>query len=73
MSIGLTKVGLLDAHGRLAGDEGGAAGGAALLAVPVGEHSAFCSDAVDIRRFVAWRSSRVKLGRTLDAGYSMVG
>jgi hypothetical protein len=63
MSIGLTKVGLLDAHGRLAGDEGCTAGGAALPAVPVGEHSAFSGDAVDIRRFVAWRSSWVKLGQ----------
>jgi hypothetical protein len=38
---------------RLAGDEGGAAGGAALLAVPVGEDRAFLADAVDVGRLVA--------------------
>ena len=37
---------------RLAGDEGGAAGGAALLAIPVGEQRTFLGDAVDVRRFV---------------------
>ena len=35
------------------GDECGAAGGAALLAVPVGEQRAFLGDAVDVGRFVA--------------------
>ena len=35
---------------RLAGDERGAPGGAALLAVPVGEHRPFLGDAVDVRR-----------------------
>ena len=37
----------------LAGDEGGASGGAALLAVVVGEGDAFVGDAVDVRRLVA--------------------
>src|SRR5271168_4066075 len=38
---------------RLAGDEGGAAGGAALLAVPVGEDRALLTDPVDVGRAVA--------------------
>ncbi len=38
---------------RLPGNEGGAAGGAALLAIPVGEHRAFFGDAVDVGRPVA--------------------
>jgi len=37
----------------LAGDERGAAGGAALLAVPVGEQRAFLGDAVNVRGLVA--------------------
>src|SRR5208337_1894421 len=37
----------------LAGDEGGAAGGAALLAIVVGEGDAFLGDAVDVGRAVA--------------------
>ena len=41
------------ADGRLPGDERRAAGGAALLAVPVGEERAFLRDAVDVRRLVA--------------------
>ena len=41
------------AEWRLPGDEGRAAGGAALLAVPVGKHRAFLGDAVDVRRLVA--------------------
>ena len=41
------------ADGRLPGDERRAAGGAALLAVPVGEQRAFLGDAVDVRRLVA--------------------
>ena len=36
----------------LAGEEGGTAGGAALLAVEVGEHRALAGDAVDVRRAV---------------------
>ena len=41
------------ADGRLPGDERRAAGGAALLAVPVGEQRALLGDAVDVRRPVA--------------------
>ena len=41
------------AERRLPGDEGRAAGGAALLAVPVGEQRAFLGDAVDVGRLVA--------------------
>ena len=41
------------ADGRLPGDERRAAGGAALLAIPVGEQRAFLGDAVDVRRLVA--------------------
>ena len=37
----------------LAGDESRASGGAALLAVPVGEERAFLGDAVDVGRLVA--------------------
>jgi hypothetical protein len=50
---GESDLGQTGAHGRLAGDECGAAGCAALLAVPVRKHSAFGCDAVDIRRLVA--------------------
>ena len=38
---------------RLAGDERGAAGRAALLAVPVGEPRALLGDAVDVGRAIA--------------------
>ncbi len=41
------------ADGRLPGDERRATGGAALLAIPVGEQRAFLGDAVDVRRLVA--------------------
>ena len=44
---------------RLAGDEGGAAGGAALLAVPVGEQRALLGDAVDVGRAVAHHAAVV--------------
>jgi hypothetical protein len=44
---------------RLACNERGAAGGAALLAVPVGEERALASDAVNIRRFVTHHSQVV--------------
>jgi len=37
---------------RLSRDEGGAPCSAALLAVPVGEHRAFVTDAIDVRRAV---------------------
>ena len=46
-------LGQAGADGRLPGDERRAAGGAALLAVPVGEQRAFLGDAVDVRRLVA--------------------
>ncbi|MCY1239475.1 hypothetical protein D9M72_522700 [compost metagenome] len=38
---------------RLAGDEGGAPGGAALLAIPIGEESTLIADAVDVGRAIA--------------------
>ena len=50
---GQADLGQAGADRRLAGDEGGAAGGAALLAVPVGEDRAFSADAVDVGRAVA--------------------
>ena len=37
-------------NGRLTGDQGGASGRAALLAVPVGEDGAFLADAIDMAR-----------------------
>jgi hypothetical protein len=50
---GQADLGQAGADRRLAGDEGGAARGAALLAVPVGEERAFRGDAVDVGRAVA--------------------
>ena len=50
---GQADLGQAGADRRLAGDEGGAPGGAALLAVPVGEERAFLGDAVDVGRPVA--------------------
>ena len=50
---GQADLGEAGADGRLPGDEGGAAGGAALLAVPVGEQRTFLGDAVDVGRLVA--------------------
>ena len=47
---------------RLAGDEGPAAGGATLLAVPVGEHRAFFGDAVNIGGLVAHHAVVVGAG-----------
>jgi hypothetical protein len=43
-------------HGRLAGDERSPAGGAALLAVPVGKDRSFGGNTVDVRRLVAHHS-----------------
>ena len=43
----------------LAGDEGGAAGGAGLLGVEVGEDRAFVGDAVDVGRAVAHHAAVV--------------
>ena len=50
---GQADLGEAGADGRLPGDERRAAGGAALLAIPVGEERAFLGDAVDVRRLVA--------------------
>ena len=50
---GQSDLGQAGAHRRLAGDERGAAGRAALLAVPVGEDGAFFGDAVNVGRLVA--------------------
>ena len=50
---GQADLGQAGADGRLPGDECRAAGGAALLAVPVGEQGALLGDAVDVRRPVA--------------------
>ena len=47
---------------RLAGEEGGASGGAALLRVPVGEQRAFSRDAVDVGRAVAHHAEIVAAG-----------
>ena len=47
------------AHRALAGDEGGAAGGAGLLAVIVGEDPALIGDAVDVGRPVAHHAAVV--------------
>ena len=38
---------------RLAGDERGSSSSAALLPVPVGEHRAFATDAIDVGRVIA--------------------
>ena len=50
---GQADLGQPGADRRLAGDEGGAPGGAALLAVPVGEERALLGDPVDVGRAVA--------------------
>ena len=50
---GHADLGQAGADRVLAGDEAGAAGGAALLAVVVGERHAFVGDAVDVRGLVA--------------------
>ena len=50
LAPGRPDLGEPGADGRLAGQERGATGGAALLAVPVGEHRAFAADAVDVGR-----------------------
>src|SRR5262249_30627433 len=49
-------LGQAGADRRLPGDEGGAASGATLLAVEVGEHRARLRDAVDVGRAVAHNS-----------------
>src|SRR5262249_42363939 len=50
------------ADGALAGDEGGAAGGAALLPVPVGEAGPFPGDAVDVGRLISHDAAVVAAG-----------
>ena len=50
---GKSDLGQAGPHGGLSGDERRAAGGTALLAVPVGEHGAFGCDPVDVRSLVA--------------------
>ena len=52
----LREAGAIDA---LPGDEGGAARGAGLLAVGVGEHHAFLGEAVDVGRLVAHQAMRI--------------
>ena len=47
------------ANGHAAADERGAAGGAALLRVVVGEGDAFLGDAIDVRRLVAHHAAVV--------------
>jgi hypothetical protein len=47
------------AHRTLSGDEGGAAGGAGLLAIIVGEDRTFVGDAVDVGRAVAHHAAVV--------------
>jgi len=48
-----SNLGKASADGRLAGDEGRASSGAALLAIPVREQRALLRDAVDVGRLVA--------------------
>ena len=52
LGAGQTHLQHAGAKADLTGDEGGAAGGAALLAVPVGEQRAFFGDAIDVRGLV---------------------
>src|SRR5262245_28377509 len=48
-----TDLGEAGTDRRLPGHKGGAARGAALLTVPVGEYRAFLADPVDVRRAIA--------------------
>ena len=59
-------LGQTGADRRLPGDEGGPARGAALLAIPVGEHSAFFCDAVDVGGLVPHHA--VVLGADIEPG-----
>src|SRR5262249_55566828 len=52
IGAGETDLGETGADRRLPGDERGAAGGAALLPVPVGEVAAFFRDAIDVGRAI---------------------
>ena len=53
LGAGQTDLEHAGAEAGLAGDEARAAGGAALLAIPVGEHRAFLDDAINVGRLVA--------------------
>ncbi len=53
IGAGQPDLGQAGADGRLTGDERGPTGGAALLAVPVGEHRAFLGDAIDVGRAIS--------------------
>ena len=59
LGAGQADLGHAGAHRHVAADEGRAAGGAALLAVVVGEGHAFAGDAVDVRRLVAHHAAVV--------------
>ena len=59
VGAGQADLGEPGAQRVLAGDEGGAAGGAALLAVEVGEADALVGEAVDVRRLVAHHAAVV--------------
>jgi hypothetical protein len=56
---GHAHLGQAGAVGVLPGDEGGAAGGAALLAVGIGEAHALVGDAVDVGRAIAHQAVAV--------------
>src|SRR5215467_5005787 len=53
LRAGEADLGQSRADRRLPGDKGGAAGGATLLAVPVGENRSFPADPVDVWRAVS--------------------
>ena len=59
IGAGQADLGQTGADRVLTGDEGGAAGGAALLGVVVGEFDAFFGDAVDVGRAIAHRAAIV--------------
>ena len=59
LGAGQADLGHAGAHRHDAADERGAAGGATLLAVVVGERHAFARDAVDVRRHVAHHAAAV--------------
>ena len=56
---GKTDLGQAGAQGALARDEARTTGRAALLGIVVGEHHAFASNAVDVRRAVAHHAERI--------------
>jgi hypothetical protein len=57
---GHSNFGQAGAERVLAGDEGGASGGAALLAVVIGEASTFVGDAVDVWSVVPHLTSAIE-------------